>query len=318
MDNLDLQVLRTACQWRERGQRVYWGTVTRTWGSAPRPIGSNVVLRADGQIAGSVSGGCIEDDLLAKARDHALSEERPAFVRYGVDAQQAQRFGLPCGGTVEVLLEPVGEHTRLAELLARLDAGQGTVRIVDLHSGHATLCDITPADRAVGGFEVNERELRAAFGPPWRLILIGAGAIAQVLSEMAHALGYRVVVVDPREEYREDWRVAHTPLERMMPDDYLVQAGIDAHTAIVALTHDPKLDDLALLEALRSPAFYVGAIGSKLNQVRRRDRLAEHFGLSASELDRLHGPVGLDIGARTPAEIALSIAAGLTAVRRGR
>jgi xanthine dehydrogenase accessory factor len=318
MDNQDLQILRTACDWLEQGHRLHWGTVTRTWGSAPRPVGSNVVLRADGQIAGSVSGGCIEDDLLALARDGRLDTRRPGFTRYGVDAQQAQRFGLPCGGTVEVLLEPVGPHTRLAELLARLDAGRSTVRTVRLDSGEVTLSDTVPGEEAVGAFSVDEHRLRAVFGPPWRLIIIGAGQMSQVLADMAHALGYRVSVIDPRDEYHAAWHVTHTAIERAMPDDHLAGAALDPHTAVVALTHDPKLDDLALMEALRSPAFYVGAIGSRVNQAKRRERLREHFGLGEAELARLHGPVGLDIGARTPAEIALSIAAGITAARYGK
>lgn len=323
MDNQDFHVLQIACDWLAAGHALYWGTVTRTWGSAPRPVGSNVALRIDGQIAGSVSGGCIEDDLLALARADGLDAQRPSFARYGVQAQEAQRFGLPCGGTVEVLLEPVSEATRLPELLQRLQSGQSTQRVLNIATGEVRLCDWQASEPFGASLVLSEHELRTVFGPAWRLILIGAGQITQVLCEMAQALGYSVVVIDPRDEYSAAWSTSHqgasaVTLVRAMPDDYLAAANIDVHTAVVALTHDPKLDDLALMEALRSQAFYVGAIGSKLNQAKRRARLQEHFDLAPEQLRRLHGPVGLDIGARTPAEIALSIAAGITAVRYGK
>ena len=313
MDNIDLQVLRTAVDWTATGHRAVLGTIVRTWGSAPRPVGSNVAIRDDGRVAGSVSGGCIEDDLIARVRERGVASEAPELLRYGVSAEEATRFGLPCGGTIELLLEPVSARTRLPELLDRVASGRPTRRTVDCTSGEVTLDDAAGADQLT----YDGRQLVAHFGPSWRLVVIGAGQLTQYLAQMACALGYAVIVCDPREEYAGGWDVEDATLVRTMPDDAIVALRPDRHTAIVALTHDPKLDDLALLEALRSDAFYVGAIGSRVNQAKRRERLREHFEMTDAELGRLHGPVGLRNGARTPPEIAVSILAEMTATRYG-
>ena len=313
MDNIDLQVLRTAVDWTSSGHRAVLGTIVRTWGSAPRPIGSNVVIRGDGLVVGSVSGGCIEDDLIARVREASVAAQAPELIRYGVSAEEATRFGLPCGGTIELLLEPVLARTRLPELLDRVASGHSTKRTVDRATGEVQLEAAAGTDE----LSIDAQCMVAVFGPSWRMLLIGAGQLSQYLGEMAGALGYQVTVCDPREEYADTWSVEGVKLVRTMPDDTVVAFAPDRHTAIIALTHDPKLDDLALLEALRSEAFYVGAIGSRLNQEKRRARLTEHFELSDADLDRLHGPVGIKNGARTPPEIAVSILAELTAVRYG-
>ncbi|MEN9315157.1 MAG: hypothetical protein RIS35_1550 [Pseudomonadota bacterium] len=313
MDNIDLQVLRAAVEWAGTGRRATLGTIVRTWGSAPRPVGSNVVVRDDGLVVGSVSGGCIEDDLIARVRERSVAAEVPELIRYGVSAEEATRFGLPCGGTIELLLEPVLPHSKLPELLERLAAGRSTRRVVDRATGVTELEEASGTDQLT----LDDTRLVAVFGPSWRLLMIGAGQLSQYLGEMATMLGYQVTVCDPRAEYAETWAVEGAKLTREMPDDAVLAFVPDRHTAIVALTHDPKLDDLALLEALRSPAFYVGAIGSRLNQTKRRARLQEHFDLTDAELDRLHGPIGLKNGARTPPEIAVSILAEMTAVRYG-
>ncbi|MEE9476076.1 MAG: XdhC family protein [Roseateles sp.] len=312
MDNLDLGVLRTAAAWRAQARSVVLGTITRTWGSAPRPVGSLVAVREDGLIAGSVSGGCIEDDLVAQLRAGSLALARPQLLRYGVGAEEARRFGLPCGGTLELMFEPLGPQSALDELLARLSRGERVCRCLHLATGVVTL---SPAARGADTLTLTETHLTSHHGPQWRLLVIGAGQMTDYLAQIAQALGYGVTVCDPREEYAEGFALPGVTLVRAMPDDVVNAFEVDDATAIVALTHDPKLDDLALMEALRSPAFYVGAIGSRVNQAKRRARLAEHFGLTPAELDRLHGPVGLNIGARTPPEIALSILAEMTAVR---
>jgi xanthine dehydrogenase accessory factor len=312
MDNVDLDVLRRVATWRREGHRVVMGTVTRTWGSAPRPIGSVVAVRDDGSIAGSVSGGCIEDDLIIKARQGELPSSAPALTRYGVSAEEANRFGLPCGGTLELVLEPVTPATRLDELLADLDAGRRVRRELDIASGQVTHTPATGED----AFEITDNSLISTHGPSWRLLVIGAGQMTQYLAQMARALDYDVIICDPREEYADHWSVPGTTLVRTMPDDTVIEMRPDRHTAVVALTHDPKLDDLALMEALKSDAFYVGAIGSRKNQARRRERLLE-FDVSPEQIDRLHGPVGLRIGARTPPEIAVAIIAHMTAERYG-
>jgi xanthine dehydrogenase accessory factor len=313
MDNVDLQVMRQVLAWQQAGHRVVLSTITRTWGSAPRPPGSSVAIRDDGLVAGSVSGGCIEDDLIDKARQGALVAGVPQVVRYGIDADAAHRFGLPCGGLIELVLEPVQPHTQLPELLQRLERGERVRRVLTLATGAVQL----EASGTTDELELTDTTLTTHHGPSWRLLLIGAGQMTQYLAQMAGALGYQVTVCDPREEYATGFEVPGTTLLRTMPDDTVTALKPDGHTAIIALTHDPKLDDLALMEALKSPAFYVGAIGSRVNQAKRKERLMEHFGMTEVELARLHGPVGLKNGARTPPEIAVSILAELTAVRYG-
>jgi len=313
MDNVDLQVLRQVTQWCADGRRVVLGTITRTWGSAPRPPGSVVAICDDGRVVGSVSGGCIEDDLIDKAREGVLASGLPQVVRYGIDADAAHRFGLPCGGLIELVLEPVLPRSRVGELLERLARGERARRVLTIASGEVELQAAGDTDELV----LTETTLTTHHGPRWRLVVIGAGQMSLYLAQMARTLDYEVIVCDPREEYATGFDVEGATLSRRMPDDLLVELKPDGHTAIVALTHDPKLDDLALMEALRGPAFYVGAIGSRANQTKRKARLIEHFGLTESELARLHGPVGLKNGARTPPEIAISILAELTAVRYG-
>lgn len=312
MDNVDLAVLRKLKVWRAQGHRIVMGTIVHTWGSAPRPIGSIVAICDDGQIAGSVSGGCIEDDLIDKVRGGTLVLARPDRVKYGISAEEANRFGLPCGGTLELVLEPIGKDSQIEALLEQLTQGQRVRRALDLKTGKVRLDPASGADELF----VDETELVTFHGPRWRLLIIGAGQMTQYLAGMAQAMDYEVMVCDPREEYANGWELPATRLLRDMPDDAVLQLKPDAHTAVIALTHDPKLDDLALMEALKSEAFYVGAIGSRANQEKRRARLLE-FDLTASQLDKLHGPVGLKNGARTPPEIAVSILAQLTAVRYG-
>jgi xanthine dehydrogenase accessory factor len=288
------------------------GTIVRTWGSAPRPVGSLVVIRDDGLVVGSVSGGCIEDDLVDRVRAGSVAANGPQRVTYGVTAEEAFRFGLPCGGTIELVLEPLSERSRIGELLARVQDGLQTIRTLELKTGRVTLQD----GRGTDVLSVDDERLVSVHGPRWRLLIIGAGQLTHFVAQMALALDYQVTICDPREEYADGWLVPGTTLVRTMPDDTVVEFRPDTNTAIIALTHDPKLDDLALMEALKSPAFYVGAIGSQKNQAKRRERLLE-FGVTAEQLARLHGPIGLKNGARTPAEIAVSILAEMTAVKYG-
>ena len=237
----------------------------------------------------------------------------PQVLRYGIDTDAAQRFGLPCGGLIELVLEPVLPHTQLDELLARLTRGERVRRVLTLATGAVALLPAGDTDE----LQLTDTTLTTHHGPHWRLLVIGAGQMTQYLAQMATALDYQVTVCDPREEYATGFAVPGATLLRSMPDDTVTDMKPDGHTAIIALTHDPKLDDLALMEALKSEAFYIGAIGSRANQAKRKQRLMEHFGLTAEQLDRLHGPVGLKNGARTPPEIAVSILAELTAVRYG-
>ena len=312
VDSVDLEVIRSAIAWTEAGHRATIGTVTHTWGSAPRPVGAMLAIRDDGHVKGSVSGGCVEDDLIDKVKANALAAERPGVVTYGVTQEQANRFGLPCGGTLQLVLEPVGPQSRLQELLAIIERHELVARHLDMDSGAVRLEPGKWSDY----LEFDGKILKSVHGPSWRLLIIGAGQLSGFLAQMAQALDYHVVVCDPREEYADEWNVAGVPLNRGYPDDVVLALNLDAHSAVVAVTHDPKLDDIALIEALKSPAFYVGALGSKKNNDARRSRLTE-FDLSAGEIARLHGPVGLKIGSKTPPEIAVAILAEMTAVRHG-
>jgi len=306
MESLDLRVLGDAIAWRKAGWGVTLVTVVETWGSAPRPPGALLAVRGDGVISGSVSGGCVEDDLIARIKagdyDHQAG---PSMLAYGVTKEEASRFGLPCGGTLRLVQEPLGDVRWVEEVLSRTAAHQLVARTLTLATGAVTLRDALRGET----LQFDGSTLVTYFGPRWRLLLIGAGQLSQAVAQMMQLLDFEVLVCDPRDEYAATLHIEGVTRVMGMPDDAVHALKPDAHTAIVALTHDPKLDDMALMEALTSKAFYIGALGSRRNQDARRQRLAKHFGLSAQALARLHGPVGLRIGARTPAEIAVSIVA---------
>ena len=312
MDSIDLEVLKTAAQWIAGGHRCELVTVIKTWGSSPRPIGALLAICDDGAVVGSVSGGCIEDDLIARVREQGIVRRVPEVVSYGISADEAHRFGLPCGGTIELALEPLTSASRVKDLLERLDRHELLARHLDLASGAVRLEPAAPGATLAlaNGF------LTTIHGPRWRLFIIGAGQLSRFLAQIASAMDYYVTVCDPREEYRAGWQLPGVQLVHTMPDDLVIDAKLDRRSAVVALTHDPKLDDLALMEALKSDAFYVGAIGSRINNAKRRERLKE-FDLDDQQLARLHGPIGLYIGSKTPAEIAISILAELTAIKNG-
>jgi len=309
MDSLDLQVLRQARDWRDEGHRVWLVTVVETWGSAPRPPGALLALRDDGLVVGSVSGGCVEDDLIERVRQ-GERVDKPSEIRYGVSKEEAARFGLPCGGNLRLVQEPLADAAWIDELLARTARHELVGRRLHLPTGAVTL----EAARRGETFTFDGQTLRAVFGPLWRLLMIGAGQLSRALAQMALMLDFEVICCDPREEFNTTWDLPGTRYAPGMPDDVVLELELDPHSAVVALTHDPKLDDMALLEALKSPAFYVGALGSRANTASRKQRLAL-FDLSADEINRLHGPIGLDIGSRTPGEIAVSILAEIIAVR---
>ncbi len=313
MDSVDLQVLRTGVAWLEEGHRVILATIVETWGSSPRPAGAMLAVRGDGLVAGSVSGGCVEDDLILRIRNKSLAIDKPEIASYGISKDEATRYGLPCGGKLELVLEPIADKRSLAQLLERVDRHELTARTLDMQTGQVTL---KAASRKDSILSFDRKRLTTVHGPRWRMLIIGAGQLSQYLAQMAQALDYSITVCDPREEYAETWNVEGTVLDRGMPDDLVLAMNLDSHSAVVAVTHDPKLDDLALMEALKSPAFYVGALGSRLNSQKRHERLLT-FDLSEAELSRLHGPIGLNIGSKTPPEIAVSILAEMTAVRHG-
>lgn len=310
MDSIDLEVLKACNRWTQAGLKCQLVTVIKTWGSSPRPEGAMLAICEDGQVVGSVSGGCIEDDLIERVRNEGIQRTLPDIVTYGITADEAHRFGLPCGGTIQLALEPLSPQSRITELLERLGAHQLVARRLDLQTGEVRL------DQASSGMslQVSATALTTIHGPRWRLLIIGAGQLSRFLASIAVGMDYHVTVCDPREEYRTGWQVDGVQVVHAMPDDLVIDMRLDSRSAVVALTHDPKLDDLALMEALKSDAFYVGAIGSRSNNAKRRERLKE-FDVTDAELAKLHGPIGLYIGSKTPAEIAISILAELTAVK---
>jgi xanthine dehydrogenase accessory factor len=330
MESSDHEVLRAALDWLEGGRRVILITVARTWGSSPRPVGSLAAVRDDGQLVGSVSGGCVEEDLVERITS-SLTLQRggiqsppsfslpgyesihlPEVVSYGISREEARRFGLPCGGRLELVLEPLADPAPVRRVLEALAERRLLIRRLDLASGELSL---HPASREQA-FSYDGRYLEQVFGPTWRLLIIGANQLARFLAEMALALDYHVIVCDPRTEILQHWSVPGVELDSRMPDDAVLALADDERSAVVALTHDPRLDDMALIAALDSKAFYVGALGSRISNAKRRERLAL-LEVSEAGLARLHGPVGLPIGSRTPAEIAVAILAELTAVRHG-
>lgn len=307
----DVTVLGAALEWLREGRRVALATVIRTWGSSPRPPGSLLAMNDAGRFAGSLSGGCVEETLVARYADGEIAGPAPTMIDFGVDRQEAARMGLPCGGRLEVLVETLQEARSIAELLERLERGELVARSVDLLSGETTL---EPGHDGPE-LQLSETRILKTFGPAWQLLLIGDGQLARHLAGMARQLDYRVTICDPRDDYGVPMPggIHHS---RAMPDDAVSALGDQARTAIVALAHDPRQDDLGLGAALDSGAFYIGALGSGKSARARNRRLAS-LGYTDAQIARIHGPAGLHIGSKRPAEIALSILAQITAIRNG-
>ena len=308
----DVEVLSMARDWLRAGQRVALVTVIRTWGSSPRPPGSLMAMNDAGRFLGSVSGGCVEQALVGRYCKGELAVAVPKVVGFGVDRREASRLGLPCGGRLEVLVEELAGYGPLETLLARLRSGELVARSIDLASGEVRLL----AGESGIELRVSESEVVKTFGPAWQLVLIGDGQLARHLAAMALRLDYRVMICDPREVFAAPAPMAGVRYSREMPDDAVEELGGQVRTAVVALAHDPKQDDLALSAALESRAFYIGALGSKRAAQARRARL-QSLGYSHEQIERIHGPAGLDIGSKRPAEIAVSILAQITAIRNG-
>jgi len=317
-----------ALDWHRQGKGAALATVVETWGSAPRQAGSQLAISGSGEIMGSVSGGCVEGAVVTEALA-ALEDGTPRLLTFGVSDETAFAVGLACGGTIRVLVEPVGTAAPAltAPLLEALVAARASrtpaalaVRLEGwerqlLRPGEDAAADARfRSDRS--GMEEDGRFL-AIHNPPLRMIVVGAVHIAQSLLPMARACGYDPVLIDPRSAFGSASRFPGEVLVEDWPDEAMEALAPDARTAIVTLTHDPKLDDPAIRIALRSGAFYLGCLGSTRTHAKRVDRLRE-AGFSEAEIDRIHAPVGLDIGAKTPAEIAVSIMAQVTqALRTG-
>lgn len=311
-------VIAAALAWYDAGQGVAIATVVETWGSAPRPVGSQLAINADGAIVGSVSGGCVEGAVVAEALD-LMDSGGHKVLSFGVSDDEAFAVGLACGGQIRVLVQAVTDAVPLRALQDARAAGRPTAHVIDVDTGAAHLAgpeaypDRFRADRS--GFEDDSARFVTVHNPPLRMVIVGAVHIAQALVPMARAAGYAVTVVDPRGAFATPARFPDTALMEDWPDVALGTLGLDARTAVITLSHDPKIDDPALQVALPSAAFYVGALGSTRTHAKRVARL-EQAGLTARAIARLHAPVGLDIAARLPGEIAVSILAEVTQVLR--
>lgn len=320
MQNQDVIVLKRLLEWREQNFKAVLVTVTQTWGSSPRPVGSIMALCETGAVVGSVSGGCIEDDLIAQFAQRSVNPEHqprpindgpPEAVKYGILAEEAHKFGLPCGGTLALLLEFNPDPLVLRSLIDALEKGKLMQRITDLTSGVVTL----KSTQEVTALKIDSQQLINIFGPQYRMLLIGAGQLGEYVATMAIFCGFSVTICDPRDAYASGWRTQGVNHMSEWPDDAVKIFAPDRRTCVLALTHDPKLDDLALLEALETEAFYIGAIGSRKNNEARKKRMIEHFDQTEASLARLKGPIGMFIGSQTPAEIAVSIMAEVLATK---
>ena len=311
-----------ALEWYRAGKGAALATVVETWGSAPRRVGAQLVISSDGEIEGSVSGGCVEGAVIVEAME-AMDAGSHRLLEFGVSDEDAFAVGLACGGTIRVLVEPVGSampESVLAELVDARAARQAVAYEVNLDTGDRRLVTNGYADRMrldKSGFEEGEDVFVAVHNPPLRLIIVGAVHIAQALVPMARVAGYDPAIIDPREVFGTSERFPGETILLDWPDEAVASLGLDGRTALVLLTHDPKLDDPALEAALQADVFYIGALGSTRTHAKRVERL-KSAGFSDADIGRIHGPIGLDIGAASPAEIAVAILAEMTAVLRGK
>jgi xanthine dehydrogenase accessory factor len=308
-----------ALEWHRQGKGAVLATVVETWGSAPRPVGSQLAISGEAEIMGSVSGGCVEGAVVAEALE-ALGDGRCRVLEFGVSDDDAFAVGLACGGRIRVMVEPVGRgQGPAADLVEQVVAARAarTALAVETDTvgwsrralGYADLAEAFDADRS--GFREDGARFVWVSNPPLRMAVIGAVHIAQPLVEMARLTGYDVTLIDPREAFASQARFPGQTLVHDWPDAALEAHGLDHRTAVVTLTHDPKLDDPALLAALKSPVFYIGALGSTRTHAKRAARLGK-AGFSEDEIARIDAPIGLDIGARSPAEIAIAVMAEMT------
>ena len=314
MQSIDAAVLRQAKAWCEQRERPWLCTIVRATGSSPRPVGSMLTCLDSGAICGSLSGGCVEEDLLARLQAGIIDDSAPVIIEYGVTPDQNERLGLPCGGKLFVLVQRLQPRDRewLTTATVSLDKRRCVQRELDLGSGETLL---SPVDRFCE-LSLDDSKLRQCFGPQMRMLLVGAGQLAQSVAELALAMDYQVLVTDPRQTTLDQWQGPEVTLLQGMPDDIVREHAADRHAIVITLTHDPRIDDMALMEALLTDAWYIGALGSQRTTEKRLLRL-RGLDLPDAALARLHAPVGLNIGSKTPVEIAVSIMAEITALRRG-
>jgi len=315
MQQLDLQVIEKALQWSLAGERIWLCTVLSTYGSAPRAPGALLVANQGGQWLGSLSGGCVEDDFLEQLRAGAFA--RPiSLIRYGAAEETRSGISLPCGGVLEVLVEnlpadcAVQEHLR--QLQTALQGQRRLIREIDPLAGTRQLHDDHEQGTRV---ERRNGKLLLRMGAAQRLLLAGYSSVSHFCAQFGQALGFEVLLCEPREEVLAGIELPGVELRRQLPSQVIAQGACHRNTAIVALTHDPRMDDLSMIEAVRSEAFYIGVMGSQASTAKRFERLTRSGGLSAAEIERIRAPIGLNIGSKTPAEIALSVLADIVRTR---
>ena len=317
LQNVDKEVIQQVNQWLLADRACWLATVVQTWGSSPRPVGSLLACNADGEMVGSLSGGCVEDDLMERLTEGRLAAHAPQYFQYGVTAEETEKFGLPCGGHLDILVEPHAPseavRSQFLAIETALEERRCIRRIVTLKpGGFETIPDV---DYAPLSWNPADETLTHTLGPRNQLFIIGAGMVSQYLAQMAKCLDYHITVCDPRTELLDQFPVPDVSKTDLMPDDAVRAYADDPATAIVALTHDPRIDDMGLMEALETQAFYIGAMGSTKSSASRRERLMA-LEVSEQNIDRLHAPIGLPIGSKTPPEIAVAIIAEITAVRK--
>ena len=315
------QIISSVARWLREGKPAWLCTILKTWGSSPRPIGAMMACTMDGELMGSISGGCIEEDFLEQLRDGSLKAQydamgQPFTVRYGETEEEQARLKLPCGGQLHVLLEFIAATDANRQVFERLSTDlenhSKVSRVVDLETGEIGAEDHSGEDAVV----MVDNRMVHSLSPMYRLLLLGAGDVAKYVAEMALALEYDVTLCDPRPKYLDNWRVEGVETTSRLPDDVVRERFSNPYSGIIALAHDPRVDDMALMEALKTDAFYIGAMGSERTSAARRERLPE-LGLSKDEIDILRAPIGFQIESKTPAEIAIAIMAEVTAVRHG-
>ena len=312
MDGQDLAVFCQLQDWLNQDEQVWLCTIVAKSGSSPRPVGAMLGVTHSHQI-GSLSGGCVEEDLIEKLRRGELGQDTPVRVEYGVSAEENERLGLPCGGKLDVLIETLTREDSgwLKDAISALESREVTGRRLNLTTGKSVIEKHSP-DTVIA---LDDTTMVQSLGPQMRMLLVGAGQLAQVLSQLAVAMDYQVIVTDTRPDVLNQWAGPRVTLVEGLPDDVISAHAVDQHSLVVMLTWDPRIDDMALLEALDSPAWYVGGQGS-LRTTRARLHRLRALGISEQQLARLRAPVGLDIGSKTPWEIAVAIMAEITRERK--
>ncbi len=329
MDNLDLAVISQLNRWITSGDDAWLCTVINTWGSAPRIPGSLLTCNRKGDVVGSLSGGCVEDALLAALKTGELASDTPCFKRYGETDSEREQLKLPCGGTLGVLIEPfstqlIAAYPALKEQFVAIEQALQQRQLIKRHrqwqprdtsTGHQFVEALASGEKRVD-LELDPhnqpQQFEQVYGPVVHLMILGVCEVGRYLADFALATGFRVSICDPRPEQIAQWQIDNCSVFTGMPDDVIREHATDANTAIVAVSHDPRIDDMGLMDAFNTDAFYIGAMGSINTSRNRRKRLAD-LGITETQLQRLHAPIGLDIGSKTPAEIAISIIADIIA-----